>query len=134
MSSANTSEQAHQAEKSYFENGERAPYELGCLLQKLSPDFFQGRTASHEQRLIAEAAICHAANANEVLLDGLEALGKTIFIAGNNEEWKLNRHDLCSLGSLIQFMAIEMQRLRDVAGDLKQVKKEYAGRNDAKKK
>lgn len=100
-------------ENPHFRNVERAPYELGHLLKQLSPAFSERGEATPGDRLIAEAAMRHAENASHTVICGLEALGQVIFVAGANEENRIDGQTLASLGYLIKHLAVEAQFLHE---------------------
>jgi len=110
------------AENTYFNNIDRAPYELGHLLQKLPEHFssFSKQIPTAESRLIAAAAAKHAENANGTLMRGLDSLGRIIFAAADNEDLgEISSSDLRSLGCLISHLAIEAQFLQETESSLK---------------
>jgi len=96
---------------SYFSHPERAPYQLGHLLKLMPADFSMRNPPTPEDRLIVEAAREHAINANETLMNGLEALGHIISYAGDNEN--CNGDQFVSLGALITHIAVESQFLQE---------------------
>jgi len=95
----------------YFKNTDRAPYELGCLLQQLPEDFSTVMPISPDVLLKVKAAADHAQNANDTLMSGLEALGKTMFVAASHEQ--LDDLTVSDLGCLIQHIAVEAQFLQE---------------------
>ncbi len=105
----------------YYLNPERAPYELGNLLLQLPEKFSPFTPQRADVLLKASAAASHAHNANHVLLHGLEAIGKTLFVAGTNESWELGPETLAHLGFLIQHLAVEAQFLQETEQQLSYV-------------
>lgn len=99
----------------HFRFVERAPYELGYLLNRLPPDFSSHSKLTAEERLIAEAASMHASNANLELMNGLEVLGQVIAHAATNpEDAGFDKHQMMSLGTLIKHIAVEVQFLHEL--------------------
>lgn len=99
----------------HFRFVERAPYELGYLLNKLPADFSSHSKLTAEERLIAEAASMHASNANLELMNGLEVLGQVIaYAATNPEDAGLDKYQMMSLGTLIKHVAVEVQFLQEL--------------------
>ncbi|NIA00083.1 hypothetical protein [Massilia sp. CCM 8734] len=99
----------------HFNFVERAPYELGYLLNKLPTDFSSHSKLTADERLVAEAASMHASNANSELMNGLEALGQVIAHAAlSPDRGGLNKHQMMSLGALIKHMAVEAQFLQEL--------------------
>lgn len=110
-----TSTNTSPASNPHFGHIDRAPYELGHLLQEL-PDYFSTFTPMTPEVLLkATAAAGHAHNANDTLMHGLEALGKMMFVAGANEQHELGVGTLSDLGCLIQHIAVEAQFLQETA-------------------
>jgi hypothetical protein len=95
----------------YFKNTDRAPYELGCLLQQLPEDFSTIVPITPDVLLKVTAEADHARNANNTLMSGLEALGKTMFVAASHEQ--LDDLTVSDLGCLIQHLAVEAQFLQE---------------------
>ncbi|CUI04701.1 hypothetical protein [Massilia scottii] len=94
---------------------ERAPYELGYLLNKLPVDFSSRSKLTADERLIAQAASMHASNANSELMNGLEALGQVIAHAAlNPDRGGLDKHQMMSLGALVKHVAVEAQFLQEL--------------------
>lgn len=121
-------------EKSYFNHIDRAPYELGHLLQRLPEHFssFSKQTPTAESRLIAAAAANHALNANETVMRGLETLGRLVFAAADNDELgEISSHDMRSLGGLITHLAVEAQFLQETHINLEFTLQELAKKSVA---
>ena len=97
----------------YITQSERAPYELGHLLMQMPVDFTSSNPLTTEERLIIEAAREHVIFASETLMDGLEALGQVMFVAGANKRLDVNGDRLASLGCLISHLSAEMQFLHE---------------------
>jgi hypothetical protein len=97
----------------HFERVNRAPYELGHLLQRLPENFSSFSPARLEVIQIADAAAQHADNANGTLMRGLEALGEILFVAGANKENDIDQESIASIGELIQHIAVEAQFLQE---------------------
>jgi hypothetical protein len=83
----------------HFARVDRAAYELGDLLRKLPERLPSADRIDSEQRLIAEAARNHAANASATLLRGLEALGNVLSAAGSDVTALLNSERLWALAN-----------------------------------
>lgn len=99
----------------HFRFVERAPYELGYLLNKLPADFSSHSKLTADERLIAEAASMHASNANLELMNGLEVLGQVIAHAATNpDDAGIDKDQMMSLGTLIKHLAVEAQFLQEL--------------------
>lgn len=98
----------------HFKHRGRAPFELGRLLCQL-PAQIDLRTDPNagETRLQLEAAVRHAENYSDVLLDGLVSMGRVLFSAGENSAWPIEQHDVSRLGALIAEIGIQIQFLQD---------------------
>ena len=107
----------------YFKNINRAPYELGCLLQQLPDDFSTAKPKTPEVLLKVAAAANHARNANDTLMSGLEALGKTLFVAASHEQ--LDDLTVSDLGCLIQHLAVEAQFLQEIHSHLGEAMRDH---------
>jgi hypothetical protein len=110
-------------ENPHFRHCERAPYELGHLLMKLQPASFSAERAeaalAEHPRLAVEAAMCHASNANETLMHGIEALGHILYVAAENEDCGLDMRAVRNLGPLLSHIAVEAQFLQELGWSLK---------------
>jgi hypothetical protein len=111
----------------HFTGRQRSAYELGTLLRNL-PNTVDLTAVDKRQQL--EAAEKHAENYSEVLLDGLESLGRVMWSAAENEDWPVSQRDIGRLGTMISQLAIQLQFLenfRAEAGhDLAEVDKKGA--------
>jgi hypothetical protein len=98
------------AKNPHFQQRLRSAYELSHLLRKL-PDHLDltSGDAPAEMRQQMEAAERHADNYSEILLDGLESLGRVMWCAGENEDWPVEQHDVARLGTLISQLAVQLQ-------------------------
>jgi hypothetical protein len=101
----------------HFQRIERAPYELGHLLQKMPESFSAVKPETSEDCLIAAAAAQHASNANQTVMNGLEALGQILFVASNNEQNEIEPQLLGSvnnqsLGAIAQASWTNAMKLR----------------------
>lgn len=98
------------AENPHFQQRLRSAYELSHLLRKL-PDHLDlsSGDAPAEMRQQMEAAERHADNYSEILLDGLESLGRVMWCAGENQDWPVAQHDVARLGTLISQLAVQLQ-------------------------
>jgi len=105
----------------HFEHVARAPYELGHLLKKMPADFSRVNSITADDRLIAEAAIDHARNANDTLMHGLEALGHLMFVAGTNDNSGIDSSDIASLGYLISHIAVESEFLQETKWSIREI-------------
>jgi hypothetical protein len=94
----------------HFQQRLRSAYELSHLLRKL-PDHFDLASggASAEMRQQMEAAETHADNYSEILLDGLESLGRVMWSAAENKDWPVEQQDVARLGTLISQLAVQLQ-------------------------
>ncbi len=104
----------------HFERIDRAPYELGHLLKKMPADFSMFNPITADDRLIAEAAMNHATNANDILMNGLAALGNVMFVAGANGNSKVNSDDIADIGCLIRHIAVEAQFLQETEWSIRE--------------
>lgn len=96
----------------YFKHRGRAPSELGDLLLSLPADIdLRTDPNAAETRRRMEAAVTHAGNYSDVLLDGLVSMGRVLFSAGENEMWPIEQHDVSRLGALIAEIGIQLQFL-----------------------
>lgn len=86
----------------------RPAYELSTLLRELPSTV---DLTSADKRLQLEAAEKHAENYSVTLLDGLESLGRVMWIAGENKDWPVEQHDVARMGDLISQLAIQLQFL-----------------------
>jgi hypothetical protein len=105
----------------HFDRINRAPYELGQLLQRLPEDLSPFSPTTPEVFQIAAAAAEHASNANDTLMEGMEALGDLLFVAGANQENTIDPGNLSRIGSLLQHLAVEGQFLQETALRLRSV-------------
>jgi len=95
----------------HFNLIERAPYELAHLLENLPPQHDHGQLTSDE-RLMLRAASDHAANYNETLLDGIEAIGHLLFSAATNKGFPLSQGTAANIGTLLSALAVQAQYLK----------------------
>jgi hypothetical protein len=116
MQSTNTTQTSTQSNPHFF-RAERAPYELGYLLQKLPRDFNSYSPATTDDLLIATAAARHADNALDTIMRGLESIGACLFSAVNDADSLDNRH-VRGISELIQHLSVEAQFLREKSIDL----------------
>jgi hypothetical protein len=77
-----------------------------------------------DQCLIAAAIEDHASNASETLLDGLEALGHLMSVAGANGDRELSSHHLMMLGGLVAHIAVEAQYLQETQWEMRVAKEQ----------
>lgn len=118
---------------SYFTHSERAPYQFGHLLKRMPVDFSRGNFLASDDRLVAEAAIEHAANANDTLMSGLEALGHVMFVAGANKQCGVDGNHLANLGCLIAHIAVEAQFLQETESSIRETLEAHDEREAAAK-
>lgn len=104
----------------HFSHIERAPYELGHLLKKMPRGLSRFSPLTGDDRLIAEAAIQHADNANSTLLHGLEALGHVLATAASNEEGEVTAGTMMRLGALVAHLAVETQFVQELGATLRE--------------
>lgn len=98
----------------HFKNIERAPYEIGHLLQALPPDFAHYKEQPADVHEIADALERHTYNAQFAVLSGLEAIGTVLFSAGTNENSGLDPQAVANLGCLVRHLAVELQYLGEL--------------------
>jgi hypothetical protein len=94
----------------HFTGRQRSAYELSTLLREL-PTSLDLTSADKRQQL--EAASKHAENYGEVLLDGLESLGRVMWSAAENADWPVEQNDVARMGTLVSQLAIQLQFLHD---------------------
>lgn len=99
---------------SHFKNVDRAPYEIGHLLQSLPPDFAHYKEQPAEVHGVAEAIERHAYNAKGTILSGLEAIGSVMFAAGTNENCGVDKQSIADIGLLLRHLAVELQYLIEI--------------------
>lgn len=116
----------------HFAHIDRAPYELGHLLAKMTADFSRANPLTADDRLIAEAARDHAMNGNETLMSGLEALGRIMFVAGTNDQYEVDSGHLASLGCLISHIVVEAQFLQETEWHIRETLEAHDERATAK--
>lgn len=109
----------------HFKNAERAAYELGHLLMELPPDIGMDSAADMAHMKMAAAAEEHASEASRSVLNGLEAVGKLMEMAGANDDEKISSHTLLCLGELVRHLAVEGQFLRETADRMAIASKPY---------
>jgi len=102
----------------YYKNIDRAPYELGHLMQELPTDFGIAPAVELKHVHIASAAETHSHVAGNTILSGIEAIGQLMEAAGTSGEESLSSHTLFSLGGLLRHLAVEGQYLRGVGDSL----------------
>lgn len=112
----------------YFANPDRAPYELGQLLQQLPADFGISPVAELKHVQMASAAEAHANAAGVTIMSGIEAIGQLVEMAGANEEETVPAYTLFCLGGLLRHLAVEGQYLGSVSGSLAYANALYAKR------
>ena len=106
-------------ENAHFACIDRAPFEIGRLLQQMPQVFSAYLPIDPDDRLLGEAVAQHADNANQTLLNGIEALGHILQIAGNNKDWTVDADQISRLGGLIVHLAVEAQFLQEVEGNFR---------------
>src|SRR5476649_748374 len=111
-------------------NHDRAPYELGHLLQQLPADFGLAPAVELKHVQMASAAEAHAHVAGDTVLSGIEAIGHLMEAAGTSGEESMQAHTLFCLGGLLRHLAVEGQYLRGVGDSLAHAVALY-GKRDA---
>ena len=106
-------------ENPHFARIDRAPYEIGRLLQQMPSVFSSLAPIDPDDRLVGEAVAQHADNANQTLLHGLEAIGHVLQIAGSNKDWTVDADQISRLGGLIVHLAVEAQLMQEIEGDFR---------------
>jgi len=114
----------------YYSNHDRAPYELGHLLQQLPADFGLAPAVELKHVQMASAAEAHAHVAGDTVLSGIEAIGHLMEAAGTSGEESMQAHTLFCLGGLLRHLAVEGQYLRGVGDSLAHAVALY-GKRDA---
>ncbi len=105
----------------HFNHVDRAPYELGHLLQELPRNLLSLSEVTPDERLIIEATAQHAENANGVAMRGLEAIGACLLAAASNDNFPLDRQQIQNLAALIQQLAVEAQFTQETIDSLEYV-------------
>jgi hypothetical protein len=113
----------------YYTNPDRAPYELGHLLQQLPADFGVSPVVEPKHVQMAAAAEAHAHAAGSTIWSGIEAIGHLVEMAGTNEEEGLPLHTLFCLGGLLRHLAVEGQFLEGVGNSMAYANALYAKRD-----
>lgn len=103
----------------HFARIDRAPFEIGRLLQRMPEVFSAHAPINADDRLLGEAIAQHAENASQTLLSGLEAIGHVLQVACNNKEWTVDSDRLSQLGGLIVHLAVEAQFLEEIEGNFR---------------
>lgn len=123
-----------QSQNPHFNHIDRAPYELGHLLQQLPADFSSLSAVEPDVLLIAEAARDHASNANSTIMHGLEAIGQMMFAAGANTDFDIEHRTISDLGCLLQHLAVHAQFLQEAESNLSYAVSEHRKRPTPPKK
>lgn len=101
-------------ENPHFARVDRAPFEIGRLLQAMPEVFSAHAPIEPEHQLLGAAVAQHAWNANQTLLSGLEAIGHILQVAANNKEWEVDPQHVSRLGGLITHLAVEAQLMQEL--------------------
>lgn len=107
------------AKNPHFDHIDRAPYELSYLLKKMPEHFSAFRKEPDEVCLMAAAAARHADNALTTVLDGIEAMGEILFVAGNNDQNEVSQSSLRNIGCLIRHLSVEAQFYSEASHDFR---------------
>lgn len=99
-----------------FNNPERPAYELPYLIANLGPVTSSTKLSADQVQMI-EAAQCHAINASDTILTGIESIGQLLYIAGGSDDDTESQH-FRNLGQLIKHLAVEAQHLQQVDADM----------------
>lgn len=105
------------ARNPHFNNVERAPYEVLSLMAKLGETRLD-QVLTDDQRQMADAIKQHAANATDVLLNGIEAIGRILSCSVMNENWQPSTTNLNDIGALISHLAVEAQAMYETRNDI----------------
>lgn len=98
------------ANNEHFRNRLRSSYELAHLLRQMPNHCdLTASDAPADMRQQMEAAERHADNYSEILLDGLESLGRVMWSASGNDEWPIEQRDVGCIGNLISQLAVQLQ-------------------------
>ena len=106
-------------ENPHFARIDRAPFEIGRLLQRMPEVFSAYAPIDPDDRLLGEAVAQHADNANQTLLNGIEALGHILQVAGSNKEWTIDADQISRLGGLIVHLAVEAQFVQEIESNFR---------------
>jgi hypothetical protein len=99
-----------------LKNINRPAYEIPCLLQRLGVTSLSMALTS-EQRQMSEAVRAHALNQQQTIASGMDSIGQLIYLAGSGNE-PVDTHHMRNLGLLISHLAIELEFLLDIDGDM----------------
>ena len=102
----------------FFINGERAPSELCDLLEKL-PARFESVELTSDDLQILDAADAHAENYNHALIDGIDAIGRLLFIASTNTGDGVSSDLISKTGHLLSAMAVQAQYLGELQSSIR---------------
>lgn len=105
------------ARNPHLNNVERAPYEVLSLVTKLGETRLD-RSMTDDQRQMAEAIAQHTLNATDVILSGIDAIGRILSCAVLNEQWQPSMTNLNDLGALISHLAVEAQAMHETRNDI----------------
>jgi len=100
----------------HFNNSERPAYELPYLIANLGPVTGSTKLSADQVQMI-QAAQCHAINASDTILTGIESIGQLLYIAGGSDDDTDSQH-FRNLGQLIKHLAVEAQHLQQVDADM----------------
>lgn len=99
----------------FYANPDRAPYELGHLLQQLPADFGVSPVAESKHLQMATAAEAHAHMAGNTIWSGIEAIGHLVEMVGANGEETVPASTLFGLGGLLRHLAVEGHYMGEVS-------------------
>lgn len=118
-----------------FKHIDRAPYEIGQLLQSLPSDFSHYKEQPEEVHLVADALERHAYNAKGTILSGIEAIGTMLFSAGTNEATSLDGNAIANLGCLVRHLSVELQYIIELEEEclaLKEKRQQFPSKKGSK--
>lgn len=96
----------------FLNNPERASYELAYLLREL-PRHLTLEPLTADQVQMVDAAEQQAYNYGDALTHGLEAIGRVMWTASDNEQNEISRRDIGHIGVLVSELAVQIQFLSE---------------------
>lgn len=105
----------------HFKHPGRAAYELPYLLKGLG-DVDGGAPLTDDQLEKAHAIENHADDAINSIASGLEAIGAVMSLVGHSDDVLCGRQ-MAGLGDLIKHLAVEIEYLHEVEGEMYALKR-----------
>ena len=117
-----------QIQNKHYKNVERAPAEIGYLLQQLPANLSSESDFTPDLLKKIEAVESHATNASFAVLCGLIAVGDMLGTVMMEKESARNisADTLSKLGFLINHLSVELQFLHETESDMEFLRVEHA--------